>query len=140
MIDKEKQLDEALKRLSTGAIGTRKELYWDRARHARDLTANKEILKVRGQKISKALKGNPHSAKHAHKRMKCIKAYKVTEYRKGTRWKPAAILAKEYIGTFDNAYRAAEELNLYQADISNVLRDNSIQIQTRGYTFEFVDK
>lgn len=98
---------------------------------------SKESRTKAGKKISKALKGKSYSAKSAHKRWKPLKAYKVIEYRRGSKKAPAAILKKEYIGLFNNAYQAADALNLNQGDISNVLRPNSVCLTTKGYTFEF---
>ena len=69
------------------------------------------------------------------KKRKPIKAFKITLV--GNK-RGAPIDTKTYVGTFETAYIAAEKLNLYQADIANVLRPKSKVRTTKGYTFEYV--
>ena len=131
MEDKQKQLDEALDRILSGPIGQNKEVFWDRAQKARDLSADSDILKKRGLSISKKLTGRKAGPS---KRMKPIKAFKII---KATANKNSPIVGKTYIGTFDNAYKAAEKFNLNQGDIANVLRPKSRCISIKGYSFEY---
>ena len=69
---------------------------------------------------------------------KPIIGYKILEYQRGKVGSPAKIIRKQKVGEWLNAYEAANELNLYQGDICNVLRPKSKSIQTKGYTFEYV--
>ncbi len=71
----------------------------------------------------------------AIKRRKPILAFKVEVEKRG-----GPFISKEFIGQYDFAYDAAIALNLYQADIANVLRPKSKCRITKGYTFEYLEE
>lgn len=162
-----KDLQKLLDSLDEGPLGTKKDWQWERSEIAKNNYLNKSEEQKRLQtkalkeldrkevssKVNwkKKVRNQDYQAssakidykkrqikyaetyKIAHEKCKkAIKAFRVKVEKRG-----GPFISKEYIGTYSSATDAAKELNLYQADIANVLRPNSKARLTKGYTFEY---